>query len=46
VEEWKDGRMGRIVQWNDGAMERWITQYSKIPTFQYSKTITYYPEEP
>lgn len=34
MEEWKNGRMGRIVQWNDVEMERWITLYSNIPTFQ------------
>jgi hypothetical protein len=35
-----------MEEWKDGAIERRITQYSNIPTFQYSKIATYYTEEP
>jgi len=34
-----------MEKWKDGKMERWITQHSSIPIFQYSSIIMYYPEK-
>ncbi|MBE9511055.1 MAG: hypothetical protein IMY71_09270 [Bacteroidetes bacterium] len=55
MEKWNSGRLGRKKegievwkngQWNYGILDSPVFQHSNIPVFQYSRIITYYPEEP